>query len=172
MLRSYLKIAYRNLLRNKTFSLINVLGLAIGTAAFILIARYVQFETSYDTFQPEQVYRVNVDRYQDGIPTLRDAYTAPALGPTIGANISGVKDYFRLTPWAEKHIIVRAHQSQTKAFSHPEEHTIFADPVFVKYFSLDMIEAATDYPTHAISCPHATRQIGLPLTSKRMPSVA
>ena len=143
MLRNYLKIAYRSLLKNKAFSLINILGLAIGTAAFILIASYVQFETSYDTFQAERVYRVGVHRYQNGALESKDAYTAPALGPTISTKVSGIKDCFRLTPWAEKHIVVYE-KDQTEAFSYPEENAIFADASFVKYFSLDMVAAASD----------------------------
>ncbi|MEM6843865.1 MAG: ABC transporter permease, partial [Bacteroidota bacterium] len=60
MLRSYLKIAYRNLLKNKVFSLINILGLAIGMAACLLILQYVTFELSYDNFHKkgDQIYRV------------------------------------------------------------------------------------------------------------------
>jgi putative ABC transport system permease protein len=50
MLRNYVKIALRNLWRNKVFSLINVLGLSIGLRACLLIAAYVQDETHYDRF--------------------------------------------------------------------------------------------------------------------------
>nr|WP_290928334.1 ABC transporter permease [Haliscomenobacter sp.] len=63
MLRSYLKIAWRNLLKNKTFSLINIFGLAVGLACFILIALYVADELSYESFYPDakRTYRVHSD---------------------------------------------------------------------------------------------------------------
>jgi putative ABC transport system permease protein len=50
MLKNYLKIALRNLVRRKTFSLINTLGLAFGIAACLIIYMYVSYERSYDTF--------------------------------------------------------------------------------------------------------------------------
>jgi putative ABC transport system permease protein len=55
MLKNYLKIAYRNLLKNKVFSLINILGLAIGMTACLLILQYVSFEMSYDNFRKPNV---------------------------------------------------------------------------------------------------------------------
>ena len=51
MLRNYLLVALRNLSRNRLSSLVNILGLAMGMAAFILIIQYVRFELSYDDFQ-------------------------------------------------------------------------------------------------------------------------
>ena len=48
MLRNYIKTAFRSLLRHKGYSLLNILGLAIGMAAFILIYQFVRFESSYD----------------------------------------------------------------------------------------------------------------------------
>jgi putative ABC transport system permease protein len=62
MLRNYVKIALRNLWRNKVFSLINVLGLSIGLTACLLIAAYVQDETHYDRFASRagDIYRVNL----------------------------------------------------------------------------------------------------------------
>lgn len=50
MIKNYLKIAWRNLLRHKTFSVINVGGLAIGIAACLLISLYVHYELSYDAY--------------------------------------------------------------------------------------------------------------------------
>jgi len=51
MLTNYLITAYRNLIKTKAFSLINILGLAIGMTACLLILHYVNFENSYDKFQ-------------------------------------------------------------------------------------------------------------------------
>ncbi len=60
MFKNYLKIAFRNLLKHKTFSLINIAGLAIGIACCLLILIYVQTELSYDKFhtKADNIYRV------------------------------------------------------------------------------------------------------------------
>lgn len=60
MIKNYLKIAFRNLLRNKLFSGLNILGLVIGMVTCLLILQYVHFEKSYDSFHEnaEHIYRV------------------------------------------------------------------------------------------------------------------
>jgi putative ABC transport system permease protein len=61
MLRNYLITAYRNLLRNKSYAAINVIGLAVGIAACLLIFLVIEFETSFDNFhkKQDQIYRVS-----------------------------------------------------------------------------------------------------------------
>ena len=60
MIKNYFKTAWRSLLKNKTFSVINIAGLAIGMAACLLILQYVSFELSYDRFNKNaaDIYRV------------------------------------------------------------------------------------------------------------------
>src|SRR4028119_1593810 len=82
MLRNYLLIAWRNLRRHKAFSAINILGLAIGIAACLLILQYVRFELSYDNFHAkgDRIYRVQQDRYDKGKLSTRWAAGAQAAG--------------------------------------------------------------------------------------------
>ncbi len=54
MIQSYLKIAYRNMIRNKLYSVINILGLAVGVAASFLVLEYVLFEFSFDQFHQDK----------------------------------------------------------------------------------------------------------------------
>ena len=54
MIKNYLKIAFRNLLRNKAFSIINISGLAIGMASAILILLWIKNEVSYDQFHEKK----------------------------------------------------------------------------------------------------------------------
>src|SRR3982751_6692763 len=63
MLKSYFKIAFRNLWRHKAFSFINIMGLAVGMTACFLIFLYVHFELSYDAFNSKanRTYRVVAD---------------------------------------------------------------------------------------------------------------
>jgi putative ABC transport system permease protein len=66
MIKNYFKTAFRNLVRNKKFSAINISGLAIGIASSILIFTVVHYELSYDTFRPayNQIYQVAIeDKY-------------------------------------------------------------------------------------------------------------
>ena len=68
MLRNYLKIAWRNLAKNKTFSAINIVGLALGIASSLLIILWVQDERSVDAFHAnkEQLYRIYMREYFSG----------------------------------------------------------------------------------------------------------
>ena len=70
MFKNYFKTAIRNLLRNKSYAAINIVGLAVGIAACLLIFVVVQFELSFDSFHPkkEKIYRVVSEfRSPDGI---------------------------------------------------------------------------------------------------------
>ncbi|OCX52189.1 ABC transporter permease [Mucilaginibacter sp. PPCGB 2223] len=70
MLRNYIKIALRNLSRHKAYSVINVLGLAIGIASCLLLYIVVRYENSYDTFQPNYsriMHVVTADKFPDGM---------------------------------------------------------------------------------------------------------
>src|SRR3984957_8550019 len=77
MIRNYLKTAWRSLIRNKSYTAINVTGLAVGIAACLLIFLVVHFETSFDDFhkKKDQIYRIvtvskgpNGLNYDTGLP--------------------------------------------------------------------------------------------------------
>jgi len=69
MLQNHFKIAFRYLLKRKTFSVINVIGLAVGLTAFFLIVQYISFELSYDTFHrnSDNIYRLALERHKNGV---------------------------------------------------------------------------------------------------------
>lgn len=71
MLRNYLKIAFRNLWKNKIFSMINIFGLAIGMACSLLILMFIQYELSFDKFHKnaDNIYRLVVNRQYPGRAT-------------------------------------------------------------------------------------------------------
>ncbi len=60
MLKSYFKIAWRNITKHKVFSLINVVGIAIGICGFLVISLIVHYDLSFDNFHPdkERIYRL------------------------------------------------------------------------------------------------------------------
>lgn len=98
MIKNYLLIAFRNLKKNKAFSFINIVGLAIGMAASLLIIQYVVFELSYDDFhvKKERVFRVSQDRYNNGRLSTQWAGGAFAVGTKLKANFPEIEDYVKL----------------------------------------------------------------------------
>jgi putative ABC transport system permease protein len=85
MLKSYFKIALRNLTKNKGISLINITGLAIALACSVLIILYIQNELSYDMLHPapEKIFRVLTIDKALGVSNNLVGITLPALGPSM-----------------------------------------------------------------------------------------
>ena len=82
MIRNYFKIAWRNLLRHKAYSAINVTGLAVGIAACLLIFVVVQYELSYDRFQKNysRIYRIVTEtKHTDGSEEHNPGMPCPAM---------------------------------------------------------------------------------------------
>src|SRR5688500_6405691 len=100
MIRNYLIISFRNVVKNKVFSFINIFGLGIGLAACLLIFQFVMFELSYDKFHEkyERIYRVTNDRYQNGKLIQHGTITYPTIGPTMAKDFPEVEAYTRLMP--------------------------------------------------------------------------
>ena len=85
MIGNYFKLALRNLIKRKGYSLLNILGLAIGIACCLLIFQYVSFERSYDSFpdKAKHIARLRLDSYQQGKLSWQSATIYPAFGPTL-----------------------------------------------------------------------------------------
>jgi putative ABC transport system permease protein len=100
MIRNYLKIAWRNILRQKGYSGINIIGLAIGIAACLLILQYVSFELSYENFHEnkDRIYRVQLDRFDNGKISTQWAAGAYAAGNSFKDAIPEIEDYVKLVP--------------------------------------------------------------------------
>ena len=98
MIKNYFKIAWRNITRQKGYSVINIVGLAIGVAACLLILQYVSFELSYENFQvnKDRIYRVKQDRYDNGKLSTEWASGAYAVGNSFKDAISEIEDYVKL----------------------------------------------------------------------------
>ncbi len=100
MIKNYFKIAWRNLINNKTDSTINIIGLSIGMAACLLILEFVSFELSYDRFNKNanDIYRVSNDRYQKGKLVQHGTITYSAVGPAMKADFPEVLNNTRVEP--------------------------------------------------------------------------
>jgi putative ABC transport system permease protein len=100
MFRNYLKLAYRNIVRQKGYSAINILGLAIGIAACLLILQYVAYELSYEDMidNKESIYRVNQDRYDNGKLSTQWASGAFAVGNSFKDAFPEIESYVKIVP--------------------------------------------------------------------------
>src|SRR5437016_4247624 len=100
MLQNCLAAALRNLWRNGAYAMINVLGLALGFAATILIALYVRDEYSYDRFFPDhhRTYRVMETVNLPGEAPLRIAVTASNIAQAMKLDFPEVEGVTRLGP--------------------------------------------------------------------------
>ncbi|MBZ9731142.1 ABC transporter permease [Salegentibacter sp. JZCK2] len=96
MIKNYIKTAWRNLLKNKVYSILNILGLAISLACFILIALYVVDELSYDRFheKAERIYRINSDITMGESQSL--PFTSDMMGPTMKQDYPQVEEFVRI----------------------------------------------------------------------------
>ncbi|HMQ89519.1 MAG TPA: ABC transporter permease, partial [Flavilitoribacter sp.] len=98
MWTNFLKIAFRNLFKNKSFSLINIFGLTMGTACCLYILFYVQDQRSYDLqhHDSENVYRVITDLELPGEKTMHMATCGPPVATAIKAEFPEVEEAARV----------------------------------------------------------------------------
>ena len=138
MLKNYIKIAWRNLLRNKTFSIINIAGLAIGLCCFLLIALYVLDELSYDKFNEnaDRIYRINSD-IRFGGTELNITESSDMMGQVLKKDYPQVEQYTRLyTNNGSKFI------KKDNAFIN-EQNVAHADSTFFDVFTFPAIAGNT-----------------------------
>jgi putative ABC transport system permease protein len=150
MFKNYLIIASRILLRRKRFSLINILGLAIGMAACLLIVQYISFELSYDQFHQNagHIYRVKHQSYSQGnlIENLPKTYSA--VGPALKNDFPEVKEITRISKLSG---LVTARQPNGSQVAFNEGNLYQAEVSFLKMFSFPMVQGSTD----ALKSPNA-----------------
>lgn len=151
MIRNYFKIAWRSLLKNKGFTLLNILGLTAGLATCLLIVLYVIDERSYDRYntKADQVYRVNVDVKFNGNDNAYAAVPAP-MAAALKSELPEVEAAMRFhqaifTP-AGKYYIKKGNVNLL------ENKTVFADAGLFDLFTLQVIDgnAAT-----ALTAPYS-----------------
>ncbi|MEQ6167454.1 FtsX-like permease family protein [Ekhidna sp. MALMAid0563] len=95
MLKNYFKISFRNLIKHKGYTAINVIGVAVGLAAFLLINQYIKFERSYDSLHQDShtIYRLTTDQIVDGQIGIRDAMSFNPSGKVVTEEIPEVSAF-------------------------------------------------------------------------------
>jgi putative ABC transport system permease protein len=140
---NYAKVAYRNMLRNKLYSLINILGLAIGMAACFFIFLYVHFESGYDRFNKnaDRIYRIPISYSGSfsNVPTT--AANHPAVGPAIKADFPEVEAFTRVVHpsifFNSSTFSYTDQNGSKKNFN--EERTFIADSSFFSIFTYPLV---------------------------------
>jgi putative ABC transport system permease protein len=134
MFKSYLTVAFRNVMKSKIFSVINILGLGIGLAACLLIVQFVSYQLSYDTFHDKlnRTYRITNDRFQNGKLIQHGTIMYPTIGPTMAKDYAEIEEHTRLMPAGTLNIKI-----EDKNFRGEQAH--FADERFFSVFSFPVL---------------------------------
>ncbi len=145
MFRNFIKIALRNIIKHKSYVLINVLGLSIGIACSILIVLFVLQELSYDKFNKKfrRIYRVYLSG-KIGPSEIEGAWTAPPTAAAFVQEFPEVEDAVRMDNWGE--VVVKY---EDKSFI--EKHFMLADSSFFNIFSIPLLQGD---PSTALAKPY------------------
>ncbi len=147
MLRNYLKIAWRNLRKQRGLSFINIFGLAVGLACCVLITLYVLDELSYDRYnaKADRIFRVHTD-VKFGGNDMQMAVSPDPIGPTLKKDYPQVEQFVRLHQrgtWLVKRV------GSTNNLR--EENITFADSTLFDVFTLPFL---TGDPKRALTSPN------------------
>jgi|SRR5882724_7396628 len=145
MLSNYLKIAWRNIIKHKLFSAINVLGLALGICASIVIYLIVSYELSFDTFHPdkERIYRVLSDVKESTGDKSHFGKVPLSLSLAARKELSGLDAIAGIIPYYAK-ISIHNGNKPAKHFDSGLEGTRFpaiviAEPAWFSIFTYDWL---------------------------------
>ncbi|WP_259071399.1 ABC transporter permease [Mucilaginibacter sp. X4EP1] len=151
MIKSYLKTAFRFLLKNKTFSFINIFGLATGTLCCLYILLYVQEQYSYDKHHKNanSIYRITTDLILTG-DKHHNASSSPPISPALKNEFPEVLNYTR----AVKTDILGAkeHLLQYKEQSLYETGAFYVDSTFFDFFTYHFVEG---HEPHVLDEPYS-----------------
>ncbi|MFC5409952.1 ABC transporter permease [Larkinella bovis] len=134
MIRNYLKIAFRNLWKQRFFSLVNILGLVVGMTACLMILEYVSFELNFDQFHKDadRIYRVTNDRFQRGKLIQHGTITYPTIGKTMAKEYPEVEAYTTLANGGT--VSLRRDKSIFQ-----EQQLFFVDDHFLTFFTFPLL---------------------------------
>lgn len=138
MISNYIRIALRNMARQKGYAFINVFGLATGMAAFVLIALFVVAELGMDQHHPGhgRTYQIQLDAVV-GEETILTASSPAIMAPTFREEFPEIETAVRVTTWTGS--LVRQGDI---SFIEPEIH--FADSTVFDVFAVNLIRGGCD----------------------------
>jgi len=134
MLKNHIKTALRNMLKQKGYSLINILGLAIGMASCLLILMYVRHELSYDHYHAhaDRIYRV-AGSYRMGGRSFETATVGAPVAKALVDDYQEIEDAVRFR--GKGSFVIRYGHN-----SYKERHIVYADSSFLSMFNIPLIK--------------------------------
>ncbi len=163
MLKNYLKVVQRSILRRPVHTMLNLSCLTIGIAGTLLILLYLDFELTYDRChtQSDRIYRVTTNSIQTHEKTIDVAWnsTPAPLGQTIKQDYSGIENYTRLYQfWVSENVKFLFNENIQE-----ESEVYIADPTVFDVFTFDLIsgdaESALDGPNKIVISESLARRI-------------
>lgn len=134
MLKNYFTVALRNVLKHKFFSIINILGLAIGMTSCLFIYIYIADELSFDKFHSryQDIYRVGLEG-KIGTQELNVTTSSYPVAAAMQQNIPGIEQTVRL--WAASGVVFKYND---KTFT--ENDLFYADSTFLEFFDFTLLK--------------------------------
>jgi putative ABC transport system permease protein len=154
MLKNYFTLAIRNLLKRKVYSLINIIGLALGVAVCMIILRYVEFQLSYDSFHAnaDRIYRTYTTNFANGENRGSQWITGFAEGPSLLADMPEIKAYVRTHPMYGGVVISNTNDNRDVRFH--EDNIQFTDSTYLEVFTHQPVQGnlgtALDQPSSVV----------------------
>ena len=134
MIKNYFKTAWRNLWKNKVFSTINILGLAIGIAACIVIMLFVAYEKSFDSFNTKNIYKLDeVQKFPGMVSSQKVGLSMFPMGPALKAEFPEVKSFTRIHQVGQYQLTY-----QEKRVYVPQ--VFFVDSAFFNIFQFELVK--------------------------------
>jgi len=148
MLKNHLQVAFRSILKRKSYTIFNITGLAIGITCCLLIFQYVAYEKSYDRFHKNvnNIYRLRLDLHDQGKLTMQSATVFAGVAPLLKKDLPEVENYCRLIDtrisWqgnepVQNNVVLVNEERNIKAL---ENKGYYADQGFLDMFSLDILK--------------------------------
>jgi len=137
MLRNYIKVAFRNLRRNKLYASLNILGLSIGLGSFFIIYLFLQNELAYDQFheKKDRIYRV-VTIAESDFGVEKEAGMSYAFSPALIGNIPGIEAFSRVI---QKNILFSFNEGDENIDG---TETLTVDQGFLDFFTIYFIHGS------------------------------
>ncbi|MBM3434593.1 MAG: FtsX-like permease family protein [Bacteroidetes bacterium] len=138
MFANYIKIALRVLTRQKTYALINIIGLTVGIASFVMIMLYIRYEHGFDQHIPGigNLYRCVEIQHPQGVSDQHVAVTMSPLGTALMNDFPEITDQVRLMNWGKNSVLYEGRQFN-------QEGVVFADPSVFRLFNVRLLSGDT-----------------------------
>jgi putative ABC transport system permease protein len=157
MIKNYLTIAWRNIRKHKLYSAINIVGLAVGMAACIVITLFVFYERSFDRMHSRNIYRLNeVQKFPGMLASQKVALSMFPMGPSLKNDFPEILNYTRIN-WNDEYQMTFG---EKRIYY---KHTYFVDSSFLAIFDFPLIKGnrktALQRPNSAVLTESGARKL-------------